>query len=119
MAKRALNDQKRGSLGINEVYQGDCLQLMKFLPDGAVDFILADPPYGIDYRSFSKSRRGDKGIIANDRGVSVYFEGGAIISQVNNFRIEVSNRRVGTAGIKPSESQSQTGCRVISGQVWR
>jgi len=31
---------------INKVTCGDCLELMKEIPDGAVDMILADPPYG-------------------------------------------------------------------------
>ena len=66
MAKRALNDQKRGDLGINEVYQGDCLQLMKRIPEKTVDFVLTDPPYGIDFRSFRLSKREDGGRIAND-----------------------------------------------------
>ena len=26
--------------------QGDCLELLKHLPDGSIDFILTDPPYG-------------------------------------------------------------------------
>ena len=26
--------------------QGDCLELMKGIPDGSVDMVLADPPYG-------------------------------------------------------------------------
>lgn len=30
-----------------ELYQGDCLELMKNIPDGSVDLILCDPPYGI------------------------------------------------------------------------
>lgn len=33
-------------LEINSVYQGDCLELMKDIPDGSVDLILADLPYG-------------------------------------------------------------------------
>lgn len=33
---------------INQVLQGDCLELMKDIPDGSVDMILADLPY-IDY----------------------------------------------------------------------
>ena len=28
--------------------KGDCLELMKSIPDGSVDLILTDPPY-IDY----------------------------------------------------------------------
>jgi site-specific DNA-methyltransferase (adenine-specific) len=30
----------------NQVMQGDCLELMKDIPDGSVDMILADLPYG-------------------------------------------------------------------------
>ena len=34
-----------------ELMQGDCLELMKDIPDGSVDMILTDPPYGMEYRS--------------------------------------------------------------------
>ena len=30
-----------------ELYNGDCLELMKEIPGGSVDLVLADPPYGI------------------------------------------------------------------------
>lgn len=26
--------------------QGDCLELLKDIPDGSIDLILTDPPYG-------------------------------------------------------------------------
>lgn len=29
-----------------ELWQGDCLELMKSIPDGTVDLVLTDPPYG-------------------------------------------------------------------------
>lgn len=29
-----------------KLYQGDCLELMKNIPDGSVDLVLTDPPYG-------------------------------------------------------------------------
>lgn len=29
-----------------ELYRGDCLDVMNDIPDGSVDFILTDPPYG-------------------------------------------------------------------------
>jgi len=29
-----------------ELWQGDCLELMKEIPDGSVDLVLTDPPYG-------------------------------------------------------------------------
>lgn len=28
------------------LYNGDCLEIMKSIPDGSVDMVLADPPYG-------------------------------------------------------------------------
>ena len=31
---------------MNKIMQGDCLELMKDIPDGSVDMILADLPYG-------------------------------------------------------------------------
>lgn len=29
-----------------ELYRGDCLDVMKDIPDGSVDMVLTDPPYG-------------------------------------------------------------------------
>lgn len=34
-------------LELNQVYCGDCLELMKEMPDKSVDLVLTDPPYGI------------------------------------------------------------------------
>ena len=36
---------------INHIFQGDCLNLMKEIPDEAVSLILTDPPYGIRYQN--------------------------------------------------------------------
>ena len=33
-------------LKINTVHCGDCLELMQDIPDGSVDMVMADPPYG-------------------------------------------------------------------------
>jgi len=34
-----------------KLYQGDCLEVMKEMPDESVDMVLTDPPYGMDYQS--------------------------------------------------------------------
>jgi site-specific DNA-methyltransferase (adenine-specific) len=34
-------------LEINKIHQGDCMELMKKIPDGSVDMILCDLPYGM------------------------------------------------------------------------
>ena len=37
-----------------ELWHGDCLELMKNIPDGSVDLVLTDPPYGT-MKNFGKS----------------------------------------------------------------
>lgn len=32
---------------LNKVICGDCLEIMKKLPDKCIDLVLTDPPYGI------------------------------------------------------------------------
>lgn len=50
---------------INKIICGDCLEVMKGIPDKAVDLVLTDPPYGINYDKtqdkISKSNRVSNG----------------------------------------------------------
>ena len=48
---------------INKVIQGDCLEVMKDIPDKSIDLVLTDPPYGIDLHP----PRGLTDSIANDK----------------------------------------------------
>lgn len=34
--------------GINQVWNADCLEAMKLIPDKSIDLVLTDPPYGIN-----------------------------------------------------------------------
>lgn len=34
-----------------QLYNGDCLELMKNIPDGSVNLVLTDPPYGMNFQS--------------------------------------------------------------------
>jgi site-specific DNA-methyltransferase (adenine-specific) len=36
-------------LELNKIYCGDCLELMKEIPDKSIDLVLTDPPYLINY----------------------------------------------------------------------
>jgi len=36
---------------INQVWCGDCLELMKEMPDKSIDLIVTDPPFGMTFRS--------------------------------------------------------------------
>jgi site-specific DNA-methyltransferase (adenine-specific) len=40
-------DRKIGPFDCCSVVEGDCLELMRELPDGCVDAVVTDPPYGI------------------------------------------------------------------------
>lgn len=46
MTKRLL-----GSLELNRIYQQDCIEGMRRIPDGSVSLAIVDPPYGINFRS--------------------------------------------------------------------
>ena len=52
-----------------ELHQGDCLEVMKTLPDNSVDSIVTDPPYGIG-ASAGGLERDVLGVIDNVRVVS-------------------------------------------------
>jgi site-specific DNA-methyltransferase (adenine-specific) len=47
--------------------QGDCLERMKDIPDGSVDMVLTDPPYGMSFRSNYRKNRYEG--IKNDEGL--------------------------------------------------
>lgn len=52
---------------LNRIYQMDCLELLKKMPDETVSLILTDPPYGISYQNQYTCRKhrllqGDNGI---------------------------------------------------------
>jgi site-specific DNA-methyltransferase (adenine-specific) len=40
-----------GELELNRIYQRDCIDGMRMIPDGSVDLAVVDPPYGINFRS--------------------------------------------------------------------
>lgn len=46
------------------LYKGDCLEIMKNIPDGSVDLILTDPPYGMSFQSNYREQKHKK--ILND-----------------------------------------------------
>lgn len=45
-----------------DLWHGDCLELMKQIPDGSVDMVLTDIPYGAVNRSSNGLRNLDKGV---------------------------------------------------------
>src|SRR3990167_6579187 len=54
-------------LELNKIYTGDCLEIMRDMPDKCVDLVLTDPPYGLNFRSARPSEDKKKDFIANDK----------------------------------------------------
>jgi DNA modification methylase len=52
------------TLPVNQIVQGDCVQVLKTLPTASVDLVVTDPPYLVNYRNRSGQT------IKNDNGGS-------------------------------------------------
>ena len=50
-----------------ELWHGDCLELMKNIPDGSVDLVLTDPPYGMGFKSNYRKEKYNE--IRNDKSL--------------------------------------------------
>lgn len=57
-----------------QLYHGDCLEMIKMVPDKSVDLVLTDPPYGIDFQSNMRAEKDKRHAkIANDKRPFVDF----------------------------------------------
>lgn len=63
-----MSDKTQNS--IIRLLQGDCLELMKDIPDGSIDLILTDPPYGMDLKPQRKTGKFHGVQIANDNSLN-------------------------------------------------
>jgi len=44
-----LTEQEIKTVGLvskNSLINGDCLEVMNYIPDNSIDMVMADPPYG-------------------------------------------------------------------------
>ena len=44
-------------INLNEIIQGDCLEVMKGITDKSVDLVLTDPPYNINKAKWDKWKK--------------------------------------------------------------
>lgn len=58
----------------NKVIQGDCLEVMKDIPDKSVDCIITDPPYGMKYQSAWRTATPQFKKIENDNNIDWFPE---------------------------------------------
>lgn len=77
-----------------DLQQGDCLELMKDIPDGSVDMILCDLPYGITASAWDKVIQSDKfweqyRRIIKPRGAIVLFASGQFTNKLINSQDDI------------------------------
>lgn len=70
-----------------QIYQGDCLELMKDIPDGSVDMVLCDLPYGVTANRWDSTI--DTGVlwreysrIVKERGAIILFGQGMLTADL-------------------------------------
>jgi site-specific DNA-methyltransferase (adenine-specific) len=51
---------------LNQVTQGDCLEVLSMVPDKSIDLVVTDPPYLMNYRSNRRVKNDKFNHIAND-----------------------------------------------------
>ena len=70
---------------LNKIYNEDCLEGMKRIPDGSVDLVVTDPPYLFDNGHFlSSDKSGTKSILGN----SCVGAGGDVYNNMSNFGVD-------------------------------
>jgi DNA modification methylase len=57
---------------LNKVIHGDSLEILKSLPDKSFDFIVTDPPYGMDYQSARRTEWQRKEKIHGDKSFPLW-----------------------------------------------
>lgn len=57
-----------------ELWHGDCLELMKNIPDGSVDLVLTDPPYMIETVGAGIYKQSDKQYVKELDGIKDGFD---------------------------------------------
>jgi DNA modification methylase len=81
---------------------GDCLEILRGLPDASVDAVVTDPPYGMNYQS-------KKGSVANDERPFIWFlhdafrvtkDGGSLVCFTNWRNQEAWRIAIECAGFK-------------------
>ena len=77
-----------------DLQQGDCLELMKDIPDGSIDMVLADLPYGTTASAWDKIIPADKlweqyNRIIKPKGAIVLFASGQFTNKLINSQNDI------------------------------
>lgn len=91
---------------INKIYQSDCIEFMKSLPDNSIDAVITDPPYGTTNCKWDKAIPFElmwaelNRIVKKNAAIVLFgsqpFSSQLICSNIKNFKYEwVWNKRIG------------------------
>lgn len=100
---------------LNKIINGDCLEVMKEMPDNCVDLILTDPPYGMSYQSARRIATPQFAKIEKDDDVTwfpkfiaeayrVLKDDSHIYIFCNDYAISDFRRLMGVAGFTPKRT---------------
>lgn len=71
-----------GTLQIDSIHAGDCLDLMEKLPEDSIDLLVTDPPYFLPANSYVGTRsKGARRTIADTSIIATYFD--LVMSEVD------------------------------------
>jgi site-specific DNA-methyltransferase (adenine-specific) len=72
---------------IDKVICGDCLEVMKEIPDNSVDLVLTDPPYGVDIAEWDEVPSEEFLYECQRVGKTIIMFGGASVRSVEKFML--------------------------------
>lgn len=89
-------------LEINQIYNGDCLELMKSIPEKSVDLIITDPPYELENHGGGQSKMASRKLvkerhidfISHGFDYELVFGEFLRIAKIPNYIIFCSNKQV-------------------------
>ena len=98
----------------NKVIHGDCLDVMRGLPDNAVDLLLTDPPYGLGYSNHNRagSQRGASLAVCKDYG-EFGWDNTKLTSEYFNEMLRVSVNQVIWGGNHYSNFLHNSSCWLV------
>lgn len=68
---KTLEDAQKEGVLPNNIYNADCLQFMKLMPDKSIDLVLTDPPYGVNYEG-GATNKVKRERLENDNTAEIY-----------------------------------------------
>ena len=76
---------------INKIINGDCLEVMKQMPDKCVDLVLTDPPYGLgfQYEQFTDTQDNLKNLVNKYLFINIIVENLFSIPKIHYLILDI------------------------------